>query len=351
MRDGFWYKKKVFITGHTGFKGSWLAHSLVAKGANVFGFALQPAHEEDLYHVTRLSKIVETRYGDIRDKEALQRAFMSFQPDVIFHLAAQPLVRESYLDPIATFSTNVMGTVNVLEAAKHIDSAKVIVNVTSDKCYENVGEHQKSFIESDPMGGYDPYSASKGCAELVTASYLRSFYSKNDKYLASARAGNVIGGGDWSNDRIVPDIIRSIMSDKPIDIRQPKAVRPWQHVLDCLNGYMLLAEKLWLEKEAGTGAWNFGPSSQAFKTVEQLVDCSRQYMNLPIAVHYEAVPQPYEAKFLVLNSDKSSEQLGWNTKLDFAEAVKWTMEWYVAYLDGVDMQQFTIAQIKNFNTL
>lgn len=351
MQRSFWENKKVFITGHTGFKGSWLAHLLLEQGATVFGFALPPENNDNLFLMTELAKEIEDQYGDIRDNIQLAGALTSFQPDIVFHLAAQPLVRASYADPIDTFSTNVMGTANVLEAARHLESVRVIVNVTSDKCYENVDEIQKSFVESDPMGGYDPYSASKGCAELVTASYLRSFYSNSGKYLASARAGNVIGGGDWSKDRIIPDFIRSIINSEPMSIRQPEAVRPWQHVLDCLNGYLLLAERLWMEQDNFTGAWNFGPSAQAFKTVKQLIESSRQYSLRPVNVQYPNSEQPHEAKFLVLNSQKSNERLGWNPKLDFSEAVKWTMEWYMAFIDGTDMSRFTKNQIKKFNTL
>lgn len=352
MQQTFWSNKRVLITGHTGFKGSWLSNCLLEQGADLLGYALSSSHHANLYHMTGLQNRIESQHGDIRDALRLQSVIARFQPEIIFHLAAQPLVRASYLDPIDTFSTNVMGTVNILEIARGVESVKVIVNITSDKCYENKSEQQRSFVESDPMGGYDPYSASKGCAELVTTSYARSFFSNSKKFLASARAGNVIGGGDWSNDRIIPDFIRSIIHQESLNIRQPEAVRPWQHVLDCLNGYMLLAEKLWTEQEDFIGAWNFGPSSKAFKTVKQLIECSRQYTDRLVDVQYSNnIDQPYEAKFLVLDSQKAIQQLGWHTKLDFTDAVQWTMDWYMAYLDGIDMSQFTVEQIKRFNNL
>ncbi|GKU76797.1 CDP-glucose 4,6-dehydratase [Paenibacillus sp. L3-i20] len=351
MQGTFWRGKKVFLTGHTGFKGSWLALLLLQQGADIYGYALQPLQPNDLFHVVQLSNVMNSQFGDIRNYETLKRAITDYQPDIIFHLAAQPLVRASYNNPVETFSTNVMGTVHLLEAARHVDSLKAIINVTSDKCYENSRNVQKSFVESDAMGGHDPYSASKGCAELVSTAYTRSFYGANDKYIASARAGNVIGGGDWSRDRIIPDFVRSIMNQEAINIRQPKAVRPWQHVLDCIHGYMLLAEKLWSEQDTFTGAWNFGPSAQDFRTVEQLIESSRSYMPRTVDVQYSTTGGPYEATYLVLNSQKAHDQLGWIPKLAFSEAVEWTMEWYESYLSGMNMSAVTNDQIRNYNTL
>ncbi|MBH5320631.1 CDP-glucose 4,6-dehydratase [Paenibacillus sp. GSMTC-2017] len=351
MRHSFWRGKKVFVTGHTGFKGSWLTLSLLQQGADVYGYALPPLQQSDLYHVANLTEVMGSQFGDIRDLTKLQSAISSYKPDIIFHLGAQPLVRASYDDPIETFSTNVMGTVHLLEAARQVDSVKTIINVTSDKCYENKSGVQKSFVESDPMGGHDPYSASKGCAEIVSSAYSRSFYGKNGKFIASARAGNVIGGGDWSKDRIIPDFIRAILNQETMTIRQPKSIRPWQHVLDCIHGYMLLAEKVWTEQEAYVGAWNFGPSAKAFKTVEQLIECSRSYIDRAVDIHYSTTEGPYEAGYLVLDSGKAEQRLGWVSKLTFSDAVKWTMDWYDGYLSGLDMTQVTSNQIRNYHLL
>ncbi|WP_209847607.1 CDP-glucose 4,6-dehydratase [Paenibacillus sediminis] len=346
--DSFWKGKKVLVTGHTGFKGSWLSIWLQHLGADVVGYALAPEARPNLFEAASVESGMQSELGDLNDYGRLVRLMKETSPDIVFHLAAQPLVRLSYDQPIATFATNVMGTVHVLEAARQTESIQVVLNITSDKCYDNPGDVIKGFKESDPMGGADPYSASKGCAEIVTSSYLKSYYADNGKSLASARAGNVIGGGDWAKDRIIPDLIRAAQRQEPLYIRYPNAVRPWQHVLDCLHGYLLLVEKLWTNGSEFAGSWNFGPSEQAVVSVSDLVEQGRAGLQKDVRVVYEKSPQLYEAKSLMLNSDKARTQLDWNIKLQVQEAVEWTMEWYNHYFMHDDMRDFTVQQIIRF---
>lgn len=344
----FWRGKKVLVTGHTGFKGSWLSLWLQQLGADVYGYALAPEPGTSLFHLADVESGMTSVYGDMNDYSALTAMMHQYQPDIVLHLAAQPLVRLSYDEPISTFATNVMGTVHILEAARRIDSVRVVLNVTSDKCYENPGLTVHAFQEDERMGGADPYSASKGCAELVTSSFVKSFYADSGKKLTSARAGNVIGGGDFAIDRIIPDLIRAVGADRPIVIRNPQAVRPWQHVLDCLYGYLMLAEQMWsglLDHEHG---WNFGPNEQSILSVSDLIERSKSYLDKEIAVLYETLPQPYEAKCLMLSSEKSRKQLGWQPKLHVDEAIEWTIAWYNQYFQQHDMRRVTLKQIECF---
>lgn len=331
----FYRGKKVLVTGHTGFKGSWLSLWLLELGAEVVGLGLDPYTDRDNFNLCKLSnKMIDIR-GDIRDVKLLQRIFREHQPEIVFHLAAQPLVRESYERPVETYEVNVMGTIHVLEAIKASDSVKVGVMITTDKCYENK-EQIWGYREDDPMGGYDPYSSSKGAAEIAISSWRRSFFnpdrfSEHGKSIASARAGNVIGGGDWAKDRIVPDCIRAIEAGLPIRIRNPKAVRPWQHVLEPLSGYLLLGMKMWSEPTKYCQAWNFGPGVESVSTVW---DVARLIVEQYGEGSVEDVSQAgdlHEAGLLNLDVSKARTFLGWKPKLDVSCAVKMIVDWYKSY--------------------
>lgn len=349
----FWYQKKVFITGHTGFKGTWLTLWLTSLGADVIGYSLNPPSTPHLFEIAEVSKECCSVKGDITNFPLLLQSITDHQPDIVFHLAAQPLVQKSYTDPLNTFNTNVLGTVHVLEAARQVKSVRVVINVTSDKCYKNDGLGTHAFQESDPLGGHDPYSASKACAELVTESYRKSFYQPtHSSYprLASVRAGNVIGGGDWAADRLFPDIIRAYIDSTKLSIRNPDAIRPWQHVLDPLHGYLLLAEKLW-GNSIYAEAWNFGPIDHTYMTVKEIVDKATSIWNEKLEILNPSTIPPYESPILTLDSSKSSRSLGWHPKLTTKEAVTWTVQWYQRYKAGKDIKSFTHQQINMFTNL
>lgn len=333
--DNFYRNKRVLVTGHTGFKGSWLSIWLHELGAEVIGVALDPYSEKDNYVLSGIGERITDLRGDIRDGKLMKEIFRQYQPEVVFHLAAQPLVRLSYDIPVETYETNVMGTINILEAIRATDSAKVGVMITTDKCYENK-EQIWGYRENEPMGGYDPYSGSKGATEIAIASWRRSFfnpdqYEKHGKSIASARAGNVIGGGDWALDRIIPDCIRALEANNPIEIRSPKAIRPWQHVLEPLSGYLLLAQKMWNEPTKYCEGWNFGPHAESISTVWEVATKvvenyqSGQLKDLsdPNALH--------EAKLLMLDVSKAKFQLGWEPRMNIDETVRLTVEWYKRY--------------------
>jgi CDP-glucose 4,6-dehydratase len=324
--------KNVFVTGHTGFKGSWLISWLHLLGARVKGYALAPQHEKDIYNLIEGDTLCENVTADIRDHNRLQQEICSFEPDFIFHLAAQPLVRLSYEIPTETFDINVMGTVNVLEAARLLDKPCCVICITTDKVYENQEWHYP-YRENDRLGGYDPYSASKAAAEVVISSYRSSFfnpetYAKHQKTIASARAGNVIGGGDWSKDRIIPDIVRALQAKETIMVRSPKAVRPWQHVLEPLSGYLMLGAKMSENPTKYAQAWNFGPYIQDTLTVEELVQMAIQQFGYGKYETPTLTEQPHEAGLLKLDITKSIEELGWKPKWDARQAVEKTIEWY-----------------------
>ncbi|MCL0035303.1 CDP-glucose 4,6-dehydratase [Thermodesulfovibrionales bacterium] len=320
--------KKVIITGDTGFKGSWLAIWLLNLGASVVGYALPPKTKKDNYLICGLDKKVIHIDGDIRDYQTLLGIFSKYEPEIVFHLAAQSLVLDSYNDPLYTYSTNVMGTVNLLEAVRHTPSVKVAINVTSDKCYEN-REWVYGYRETDPMGGRDPYSSSKGASEIITSSYWRSFFSQdNTANIASARAGNVIGGGDWADDRIFPDCMRSLLNNKPIAIRNPEAVRPWQHVLEPLSGYLLLGSLLYTEGKKYSAAWNFGPLSKSMVSVRQLVEETiKQWGSGRYIIEHSSDSTP-EAGLLHLDISKAVSELNWHPVLDFKQTVKFSIDEY-----------------------
>ncbi|HFK1682834.1 CDP-glucose 4,6-dehydratase [Bacillus cereus] len=348
--SSFWNKKKVFITGHTGFKGSWLTLFLTSLGAEVVGFSSHPPSIPNLFEQGNVAKECITIHGNITDYDSLFHALKQHNPDILFHLAAQPIVTTSYKNPIETFKTNVLGTVHVLEAAKHIDSIRGIINVTSDKCYENDGSGNQAFVESDRLGGFDPYSASKACAELVATSYQKSFFRTNTQKLASVRAGNVIGGGDWAEDRLFPDVIRAYLQDGTLTIRNKNAIRPWQHVLDPLHGYILLAEKLWTDA-AYAEAWNFGPLNEPNRTVHDVIQSIIKLWNKPLTILSPPTNTPYESPILTLDSTKAVNKLGWTPKLSTDHSITWTVDWYKKYAFGENIESFTRQQIDAFKNL
>ena len=348
--SSFWNKKKVFITGHTGFKGSWLTLFLTSLGAEVVGFSSHPPSIPNLFEQGNVAKECITIHGNITDYDSLFHALKQHNPDILFHLAAQPIVTNSYKNPIETFKTNVLGTVHVLEAAKHIDSIRGIINVTSDKCYENDGSGNQAFVESDRLGGFDPYSASKACAELVATSYQKSFFRTNTQKLASVRAGNVIGGGDWAEDRLFPDVIRAYLQDGTLTIRNKNAIRPWQHVLDPLHGYILLAEKLWTDA-AYAEAWNFGPINEPNRTVHDVIQSIIKLWNKQLTIISPSTNTPYESPVLTLDSTKAVNKLGWTPKLSTDDSIAWTVDWYKKYASGENIESFTRQQIDAFKNL
>lgn len=351
----FWSGKRVFLTGHTGFKGGWLALWLTRAGAKVTGFALDPSTRPSLHALTGQAATDQSVIGDIRDLAELRRAMDACAPDVVFHLAAQPLVRHSYLNPVETYSTNVMGTVNLLEAVRTCASVRSVVIVTSDKCYEN-REWIWGYRENDPMGGYDPYSNSKGCAELVAASYRSSFFNadrhaEHGVALATARAGNVIGGGDWSDDRLVPDLLRAFGENRTADIRNPFAVRPWQHVLEPLRGYMMLAEKLYADGPAWAQAWNFGPNDADARPVSWIADQLTAIWGGTAQWRTESrEDQPHEASWLKLDCSKARQSLGWIPRWDLRRSLGAIVEWQQAWIGGGDMTNFTFEQIDQYES-
>jgi len=350
----FWKNKKVLLTGHTGFKGSWLSIWLKKLGVELIGFSKDIPTEPSLFELAKVSEDMTSIIGDIRDFSAIQKIIQENQPEIIIHMAAQALVRKSYEDPLNTFSTNIMGTANLLEAVRGAHNTKVVINVTSDKCYNNI-DSDHDFVEEDPMGGYDPYSSSKGCSELITSAFRNSFfnsekYNKHGLALASVRAGNVIGGGDWSRDRLVPDIIQNI-NKKTIIIRNPNAVRPWQYVLEPLNGYMLLIEKLWDNGEKYSEGWNFGPDKNESKSVSYILDKISENLNKKIEWEQDEKSNLHEASKLILNCSKAKNKLKWNSKTNTDQAIKFTMNWYKAYESRHNMKDFSVQQIKEFELL
>ena len=354
MNSSFWSGKKVFITGHTGFKGSWLSIWLNEMGATLKGYSLEPITKPSLYYEVNVSTIMQSEYGDIRDFPKLSKSISDFKPDVIFHLAAQALVRQSYKDPIETYSTNVMGTVHLLEAARKTENTKAIINVTSDKCYEN-REWVWPYRENDPMGGYDPYSSSKGCAELVSSAYINSFfnselYETHQCSLASVRAGNVIGGGDWSDDRLIPDIIKAFSLKQDVEIRSPKAIRPWQHVLEPLSGYITLAEHLYSKGPEFNGPWNFGPNPEDAKPVEWIVSKMARLWGQEASWRINEDYHPHEAHYLKLDYSKSNKFLQWQPLWNIEETLKRTVNWYRKWQQKEDMTKYTASEIREYMT-
>lgn len=343
----FWRGRKVFVTGHTGFKGSWLCLWLRSLGAEVHGYALTPPTEPNLFTVARVAgDLASSTIADIRDYRALSAVINKIQPELVFHLAAQPLVRYSYQNPVETYEVNVMGVVHLLEAVRAVKSVKAAVNVTTDKCYEN-HERPQGYRESEAMGGHDPYSSSKGCAELVTAAYRLSFLAGAGIAAATARAGNVIGGGDWAEDRLVPDFLRALDAGATLTIRSPESVRPWQHVLEPVSGYLLLAERLHARGMEYAEAWNFGPADKDAQTVGWIVE--RLASRCPGATwKLDFSPKPYEANYLKLDSGKAAARLDWRPRWHLGTALEKTLEWHQAWRGNRDMHDMTLSQIDEF---
>jgi len=343
--SSFYKNKKIFITGHTGFKGSWLNLFLNNMGAKTSGYSLKPKKSlPSLYNLLNFEKMSESCYEDIRNFNNLNECIEKFQPDIVFHLAAQPLVIKSYKDPVETLSTNIMGTVNLLEICKSVKTIKAIINITSDKCYEN-NSIDKQYIESDKLGGSDPYSASKACAEIINSSYQKSFYSKSDIGLASVRAGNVLGGGDFSENRLIPDIIRSVINNNKLIIRSPQSTRPWQHVFDVIYGYMLLGKKLCENPKEFSSPYNFSPSSKNCVTVEEILF----KINELLRIDYEIVPSEfYEANLLMLNADKAKKHLSWKPVYDIDHTLKESIDWYNDFINKKDIIQTSQDQYKKY---
>jgi len=352
VNPSFWFGKTILLTGHTGFKGGWLSLWLQSMGAHLIGYALPPPTNPSLFDVANISNGMTNIIGDIRDLEKLQNVFAKHQPEIIIHIAAQPLVRYSYQNPVETYSTNVMGTVHVLEAARQTQSVRVIINVTTDKCYDN-REWPWGYRENEPLGGHDPYSNSKGCSELVTAAYRNSFFHP-DKYqehgvaIASARAGNVIGGGDWAEDRLIADIMRAITNKEALNIRNPNAIRPWQHVLEPLAGYLKLAQTLY---EQGTGyaeAWNFGPNDEDAKPVQWIVEYLTQAWGKGTRWNLDNGSHPHEAHYLKLDCSKAKARLKWEPKWRLDMALDKIIDWQKHYQQGSDMKVVTLEQIAQY---
>ncbi|PCI37848.1 MAG: CDP-glucose 4,6-dehydratase [Thiotrichales bacterium] len=348
----FWQGKKILVTGHTGFKGSWLCFWLKQLGADITGYALESNTEPSLFNLLQLSKSINHHIADIRDINKLKEIVTKTKPEIILHMAAQPLVRLSYKDPVETYSTNVMGTVNILEAVRAVNTVKVFINVTTDKCYENK-ERLWNYKENEPLGGYDPYSSSKACSELVTGAYRNSFFNTKDinnhkTAISSARAGNVIGGGDWSEDRLIPDAIRSILNKQTLTIRNPKAIRPWQHVLESLSGYLKLAEQMWEYPQKFSTAWNFGPDENDCQTVENVLNILNEELTQKITLQHDNTTQPHEAKFLKLDTAKAKNLLHWQPNWNLKTALNKTATWYQTWLKNGDMREITLRQINEY---
>jgi CDP-glucose 4,6-dehydratase len=340
--------RRIFLTGHTGFKGGWLALCLASAGASIRGYALDPETEFSLFKSARISSLVDDVRGDIRDAAKLDRAMREFAPDIVFHLAAQPLVRRSYVDPVGTYATNVLGTAHLLESVRTLPSVRAVVVVTTDKCYLN-REWPWGYRETDPLGGYDPYSSSKACAEILCASYRSSFFSPDSKVLlATARAGNVIGGGDWSEDRLIPDLIRGFIGGEPVPIRRPLSVRPWQHVLEPIAGYLLLGEKLLAGEARFADAWNFGPWDDDAWPVERIATTMARRWGGRATWFRDGQQSAHEAGLLKLDSSKARAELGWQPRLRLDIALEWLVDWYQAWQGGTDMQSFTLKQIEAY---
>lgn len=354
LNRGFWRDRRVLVTGHSGFKGGWLSLWLQALGAKVAGFSLPPATKPSLFDVCRVAEGMDSRFADLRDRQQVLAAVRAADPEIVLHLAAQPLVRQSYADPVDTYLTNVMGTVHLLEAVRKSPAVRAVVVVTSDKTYEN-REWDWAYRESDPLGGSDPYGSSKACAELVSAAYRHAFFhaarhAEHGVAIATARAGNVIGGGDWAADRLVPDCLRAIDTGARLALRYPDAVRPWQHVLEPLSGYLLLAERLHAHGAAFAEAWNFGPADEDMRPVRWVVDELLRACGSRLSWEREASPQPHEANCLKVDASKARARLGWRTRWTLPAALEQTGAWHKAYRADADMRAVTLGQVGEFES-
>lgn len=348
--EQFWHNKSVFLTGHTGFKGSWLSIWLSSMGAKVTGYSLEPPTSPSLFAMANVDSILEKSViGDIRNHKLLEEQMRAAQPEIIIHMAAQPLVRASYIDPVYTYQTNVMGTVHLMEAARQCDTVRVILNVTTDKCYENK-EQYKGYSEGDPLGGYDPYSSSKACSELITSAYYRSYFQLLNVGVATARAGNVFGGGDWAKDRLIPDIITALMEGRNAAIRNPQSTRPWQHVLEPLSGYLILCQQLYADEKSFAEPFNFGPSTEEIKSVEWITQTLiEKWPHKKIS--YEVVEEQaaHEAEILMLDSSKAFQLLNWSSRWSVEQALEATLEWYLGMKEGKQILELCRGQIAMYS--
>lgn len=354
MNRTFWKGKKVLVTGCTGFKGSWLSLWLQNMEAQVVGYALQPPTTPNLFDIAKVADGMHLVTSDVRDLDSLIRVIGDHRPEIVIHMAAQPLVQYSYQNPVETYGTNVMGTVNLLEAVRRSEGVRVVVSITSDKCYEN-NEWFWGYRENERMGGRDPYSSSKGCAELVIAAYRSSYFSaethqRHGVSLASTRAGNVIGGGDWAKDRLIPDIMNALMEKRPVIIRSPKSIRPWQHVLEPLSGYLLLAEKLWERGPEFAEAWNFGPNDEEVRNVAWIVEYLTNHWQDGGLWEPDSAWHPHEDTYLKLDCSKAKSALGWSPRLHLATTLEWIVDWYRGWQQGSDIRSLTVAQIARYET-
>lgn len=355
MNRDFWNGKTVLLTGHTGFKGSWLSLWLQKLGVNLVGFSKSVPTKPSLFEIANVENGMSSIIGNVCDYEKVSGVLKEYKPKIVIHMAAQAILRESYKDPIETYSTNVIGTVNLLEAIRKESNVRVVLNVTSDKCYEP-DISSKGYKETDRLGGYDPYSNSKACSELVTSSFRNSFFDKehykqHGVALATCRAGNVIGGGDWGVDRLIPDIMRGILNNEMINIRNPNSIRPWQHVLDPLNGYLTLAEKLWSTGSEFAEGWNFGTEGNEEKSVKWITEKITEQWDRNIEWKIDDKVNPHEEKFLRLDCSKAELKLGWNPKINLEKALLWTTKWYKGFEEKKEMRKFTEEQVNEFQTL
>jgi CDP-glucose 4,6-dehydratase len=349
----FWKDKRVFITGHTGFKGSWLCLWLHLLGSNITGYALDPPTKPSLFEICKVKNFIKSIIGDIRHSKSLNNAILETAPDIVIHMAAQPLVRESYRKPMETYEVNVMGTVNLFEAARNCKGIKAVINVTSDKCYEN-REWLWGYRETDPLGGYDPYSNSKACSELISSAYRNSFFNPEDYNIhgtgiASARSGNVIGGGDWAADRLIPDCIRALLAGEKIIVRNPEPIRPWQHVVEPLSGYLMLAQKLYENGPGYSEAWNFGPDDSDAQPVEWIVKkiCKKWGQNATYKI--DKGKHPHEAHYLKLDCSKAKALLGWHPRWNLEKAIDRVIEWTQAYQENSNIRKVCLKQIEEYS--
>ena len=355
MNPTFWLGKRVLLTGHTGFKGSWLSLWLQSLGAHLVGYALAPPTNPNLFDVADVGKGMTSILGDIRDLAKLQEVFQEHRPEIVIHMAAQPLVRYSYQNPVETYATNVMGTVNLLEAVRNTPSVKAVVNITTDKCYEN-REWIWGYRENEPMGGFDPYSNSKGCAELVSAAYRSSFfnasnYAEHGVATATVRAGNVIGGGDWAQDRLIPDILTAFEQGRKVEIRNPYAIRPWQHVMEPLRGYLTLAERLFEHGPSFAEGWNFGPNDEDAKPVGWIVEQMAGLWGADAQWQVDTGAHPHEANYLKLDISKARSRLNWNPALRLNDALALIIDWTRQHHAGTDMRAVTLTQLQSYQDL
>jgi CDP-glucose 4,6-dehydratase len=346
ISSDFWKNKKIFLTGNTGFKGSWTSMFLNYLGAKVYGFSLAPNTKPSLFNILNLNEVVQYQEGNINDYDLLNKNMVEVNPDIVIHMAAQPLVRASYIDPLETFRTNVIGTSNVLQSARFCESVKVILNVTTDKCYENK-EDGKAFMESDTLGGHDPYSSSKACSELVTDSFRKSYFNNIGVGVATARAGNVIGGGDWSEDRLIPDVIRQVYENENLSIRNPKATRPWQHVFEPILGYLILIEKLYESNLEYSTSFNFGPEESNVLTVKQILDLAKEKNNL-INYDIDVNEHAHEAELLMLDINKAKKHLSWRPKMSIDDTILATLSWYENYYQSNEIYEYSEQAVKKF---